>query len=195
VLSSQAGRTVAVWAASSFRVYPRGVSAAPQSSSLKAPGVLLYVLGLSYQGVSDLLDALGQPVGKSTAYNNVQAAGARALELRWQWLQQHGATGQVLGIDCPHLKRLGHDTIVAIASAILTGEALSIQVLADESVRTIVQWAQKLSASFRAAVLVTDNADVMKTVADALGRDQQRFRARANHNVQDRISSLGIKAL
>jgi hypothetical protein len=62
-----------------FRVYPRGVSAAQQSSNLKALNVLLYVLGLSYQGVSDLLDALGQPVSKSTAYNNVQAAGAEAI--------------------------------------------------------------------------------------------------------------------
>src|ERR1700694_4543125 len=67
-----------------FRVYPRGVSAAQQSSNLKALSVLLYVLGLSYQGVSDLLAALGQPVSKATIYNNVQAAGAQAISLRQQ---------------------------------------------------------------------------------------------------------------
>ena len=49
------------------RVYPRGVSAAQQSNNLKALSVLLYVLGLSYQGVSDLLDALGQPVASPFA--------------------------------------------------------------------------------------------------------------------------------
>jgi transposase-like protein len=178
-----------------FRVYPRGVSAAQQSSNLKALSVLLYVLGLSYQGVSDLLDALGQPVSKSTAYNNVQAAGARAIELRGQWLHQHGATVQVLGIDCTHVKRLGQDTIVAVASAILTGEALSIEVLADESAQTILQWAQKLSASLQAEVLVTDDADAMKTVADALGLDQQLCRAHVNRNIHDLIASLGTKAL
>jgi transposase-like protein len=178
-----------------FRVYPRGVSAAQQSSNLKALSVLLYVLGLSYQGVSDLLDALGQPMSKSVAYNNVQAAGARAIELRGQWLQQHGATVQVLGIDCTHVKRLGQDTIVAVASAILTGEALSIEVLADESAQTILPWAQKLSASLQAEVLVTDDADAMKTVADALGLDQQLCRAHVNRNIHDLIASLGTKAL
>jgi transposase-like protein len=178
-----------------FRVYPRGVSAAQQSSNLKALSVLLYVLGLSYQGVSDLLEALGQPVSKSTAYNNVQAAGARAIELRSQWLQQHGASIQVLGIDCTHVKRLGQATIIAVASAILTGETLSIEVLADESAETLTHWAQTLSASLQAEVLVTDDADAMKTVADALGLEHQLCRAHVNRNIHDLIASLGTKAL
>lgn len=178
-----------------FRVYPRGVSAAQQSSNLKALSVLLYVLGLSYQGVSDLLDALGQPVSKSGAYNNVQAAGARALELRKRWLQQHGASVKVLGIDCTHVKRLGQDTILAVASAILTGETLSIEVLADESAESLTQWAKTLATSLQAEVLVSDDADAMKTVADALGLDQQVCRAHVNRNIHDRVASLGTKAL
>lgn len=178
-----------------FGVYAHGVSAAQQSSHLKALSVLLYVLGLSYQGVSDLLDALGQPVSKSTAYNNVQAAGARAIELRGRWLQQHGASVKVLGIDCTHVKRLGQDTIVAVASALLTGEALSLEVLADESAETLTPWAQQLSLSLQAEVLVRDDADAMKTVADALGLDQQICRAHVNRNMHDLIASLGTKAL
>jgi transposase-like protein len=178
-----------------FRVYPRGVSAAQQSSNLKALSVLLYVLGLSYQGVSDLLDALGQPLSKSTAYNNVQAAGTRAIALRGQWLQQHGASIKVLGIDCTHVKRLGQATIIAVASAILTGETLSIDLLADESAASLTQWAQTLAASLQAEVLVTDDADAMKTVADALGLDQQICRAHVNRNMHDLIAALGTKAL
>jgi transposase-like protein len=178
-----------------FRVYPCGVSAAQQSSNLKALSVLLYVLGLSYLGVSDLLNALGQPVSKSTVYNNVQAAGARAIELRAQWLNQHGASIKILGIDCTHVKRLGEDTIVAVASAILTGEALSIEVLADESAESLTHWAQTLATSLQAEVLVTDDADAMKTVADTLGLDHQVCRAHVNRNVHDLIASLGTKAL
>jgi len=178
-----------------FRVYPRGVSAAQQSNNLKALSVLLYVLGLSYQGVSDLLDALGQPLSKSTVYNNVQAAGARAIEQRGRWLQQHGASVKVLGIDCTHVKQLGHDTILAVASAILTGETLSIEVLADESAESLMQWAQTLSASLQAEVLVSDDADQMKTVADALGLEQQVCRAHVNRNIHDLVASLGTRAL
>ena len=178
-----------------FRVYPRGVSAAQQSNNLKALSVLLYVLGLSYQGVSDVLDALGQPLSKSTVYNNVQAAGARAIEQRSRWLQQHGASVNVLGIDCTHVKRLGADTILAVASAILTGETLSIEVLADESAESLTQWAQTLATSLQAEVLVSDDADAMKTVADALGLDQQLCRAHVNRNIHGLVASVGTTAL
>ena len=61
-----------------FRANPRGVSAAQQSSNLKALSVLPYVLGLTYQVVSDVLDALVQAMSKSTAYNNAQEAGAES---------------------------------------------------------------------------------------------------------------------
>jgi len=178
-----------------FRVYPRGVSAAQQSNNLKALSVLLYVLGLSYQGVSDVLDALGQALSKSTVYNNVQAAGARAIEQRNGWLQQHGTSVKVLGIDCTHVKRLGQDTILAVASAILSGETLSIEVLADESAESLTQWAQTLAGSLQAEVLVSDDADAMKSVADALGLDQQVCRAHVNRNIHDLVASLGTRAL
>jgi len=42
----------------SFRVYPPGVSNDHLSQRLQALSVLLYILGLSYQGVADLLDSL-----------------------------------------------------------------------------------------------------------------------------------------
>jgi transposase-like protein len=178
-----------------FRVYPRGVSAAQQSSNLKALSVLLYVLGLSYQGVSDLLDALGQPVSKATVYNNVQAAGAQAISLRQQWLSGQAGTVQALGIDFTHVKRLGQDTIVAVASSILSGAALDFNILADEKAATVQAWVRGLCASLQVEVLVTDDADALKTVADELGLDQQICRAHVNRNVHEQIASLGTKAL
>ena len=57
-----------------FRIYPTGVSHLHQSETLKGLSVLLYILGLRYQGVSDLLDTLGFFLSKTTVYNNVQAA-------------------------------------------------------------------------------------------------------------------------
>jgi len=178
-----------------FRVYPRGVSAAQQSSNLKALSVLLYVLGLSYQGVSDLLDALGQAVCKTTVYDNVQAAGAEAIRLRQQWLSGQVGTVQALGIDFTHVKRLGQDTIVAVATSILSGAALDFEIIADEKAETIQAWVRGLCASLQVEVLVTDDADALKTVADALGLEQQICRAHVNRNVHDLIASLGTKAL
>jgi len=58
-----------------FRIYPTVVSNAQQSDRLKAMNVLLYILGLSYGGVEDFLTAIGLKIGKTTVYDNVQAAG------------------------------------------------------------------------------------------------------------------------
>lgn len=46
----------------SFRVYPQGVSNDQLSQRLQALSVLLYILGLSYQGVADLLESLEHPI-------------------------------------------------------------------------------------------------------------------------------------
>jgi hypothetical protein len=63
-----------------FCVYPPGVSGAQQSDRLKAASVLLYVLGLSYAGVACFLSPFGCPIGKTTVYENVQAAGFQSRQ-------------------------------------------------------------------------------------------------------------------
>ena len=61
----------------SFRVYPRGVSAGPQSDRLKGITVLLYVLGLSYGAVEDFTTALGCKRGRSNRRRCNRAANGR----------------------------------------------------------------------------------------------------------------------
>jgi hypothetical protein len=78
----------------SFRVYLQGVSNDRQSDRLKALSVLLYILGLSYQEVADLLESLEQAVSKGTVFNNVQSAGTRAQQLRQAWLTQQAGKSQ-----------------------------------------------------------------------------------------------------
>ena len=178
-----------------LRVYPTGVSAAQQSATLKALSVLLYILGLSYQGVADLLEALNQPLCKSSVYNNVQAAGARAIQMRQQWLTQPQSKVEVLGIDFTHVKRLGQDTIVAVATSILSGAPLTFEIIDDESADTVTHWIRELAESVGAEVLVSDDADALKSVADELGLDHQLCRAHVNRNVHNLIASLGTRAL
>ncbi len=178
-----------------FRVYPPGVSSAQQSDTLKSLSVLLYILGLSYQGVADLLEALTQPVCKSTVYNNVQAAGERAIQVRQQWLTQSQTKVEVLGIDFTHVKRLGQDTLVAVATSILSGAPLDCEIIEDESAQTVTRWIRELAESVGAEVLVSDDADALKTVADELGLEHQICRAHVNRNVHGLIASLGTKAL
>ena len=156
-----------------FRVYPTGVSHAHQSDTLKGLSVLLYVLGLSYQGVADLLEALQHPLGKSTVYENVQAAGQRAIALRRQWCEHQSGQVKVLGMDFTHVKCKGENRIVAVATAILTGEPLDFEIVQSESALHAEQWIRDIARMVGAEILVTDDADGLKTVADDLGLQHQ----------------------
>ncbi len=179
----------------SFRVYPQGVSNDHQSDTLKALSVLLYVLGLSYQGVADLLDGLDHPVCKVTVYNNVQATGQAAQRLREQWLKRQAGQVKVLGIDFTHVKCQGQDKIVAVATAVLAGQSLTFDLLEAETALRIEQWIRDLARVLGAEILVTDDADSLKTVADHLGLQQQICRAHVNRNVHDLVAALGTRAL
>jgi transposase-like protein len=178
-----------------FRVYPTGVSHAQQSDTLKGVSILLYVLGLSYQGVADLLDALQYPLSKATVYVNVQAAGQRAIELREQWRKQQSGQVKVLGMDFTHVKCKGEDIIVAVAAAILTGEPLDFEILQSESALHAERWIRDIARVAGAEVLVTDDADSLKIVADELGLPHQICRAHVNRNVPDLLGTLGERAL
>ncbi len=178
-----------------FRVYPTGVSHSHQSDTLKGLSVLLYVLGLSYQGVADLLDPLQYPLSKTTVYKNVQAAGQRAIELRRTWLGQLAGQVQVLGMDFTHVKCQGQDKILAVATAVLTGEPLDFALVQSESALHAKQWLHDLARLIGAQILVTDDADGLKTVADDLDLQHQICRAHVNRNVPDLLATLCEKAL
>jgi len=178
-----------------FRVYPQGVSQDQLSAGLKALCVLLYVLGLSYGGVVDLLEALVHPVCKTTVYNQVQAAGKKVQQLRQAWRKDQQGQIKVLGIDCTHVQRQGKDQIVAVATAILTGEPLDIELLDAEGSVRILQWIREIADEIGAEIVVTDDADALKNVADALGCQHQICRAHVNRNVHDLVAQLGTKAL
>lgn len=167
----------------------------PQSARLKGLSILLYILGLSYQGVADLLESLEHPMAKATVFNNVQAAGQRVQRLRHARLTQLAGTVQVLGADLTHVKCTGKDTLVAVATAALTGEPLTFDILEAEASLRIEQWLHDLARLLGAEILVTDDADGLKTVADHLGLQHQICRAHVNRNVHTLVAALGTKAL
>jgi transposase-like protein len=178
-----------------FRVYPQGVSRDQLSATLKALTVLLYVLGLSYQGVADLLEALLHPVCKTTVYNQVQAAGKRVRQLRQAWRTEQAGKIKVLGIDFTHVKCAGQDEIVAVASAILTGALIDIELVEAEGSVRVLQWIREIADEIGAEIIVTEDADALKTVAEALGCQHQICRAHVNRNTQDWIAQLATQAL
>jgi len=183
-----------------FRVYPKGVSRAQQSRALKAASVLLYLLGLSYGAVSDALEALeillSKPIylGKTTVYRNVQEAGQKARKLRKVRLRK-GQQVRVIGADVTRVKCEGESLAVGVVVDGLTGIELSIDILEDETAEAQLAWLREIAESVGAEVLITDDADALKTVADELGLSHQICRAHVTRNTLRLVGELGTQAL
>lgn len=135
------------------------------------------------------------PLAKSTVYENVQATGQRAIQLRRAWLRQLTGHVKVLGLDFTHVKCQGQEKIIAVATAILTGEPLTFDLVQSESALHAEQWIHDLARLVGAEIVVTDDADGLKRVADDLALQHQICRAHVNRNVHDLIGALGEKAL
>jgi len=183
-----------------FRVYPKGVTRAQQSDALKAFSVLLYLLGLSYGAVSDALEALetllNKPLslGKSTVYRNVQALGQRVRRLRHTWLRK-GQRIRVIGADVTRLQCQGQSIPVGVVVDDLTGIELTVDLLEDETAESQLAWLQEIAQLVGAEVLVSDDADAFKTVAEELGLSHQVCRAHVTQNVLCLVGELGTQAL
>lgn len=177
------------------RVYPQGVSKAQQTDRLKGASVMLYVLGISYRGVEDMLTALGANLSYSSVYRNVQAAGAKVLLLRQAWLEQHSGGIRVVGGDLTYVKCKGEEAIIGVAVDAQQGITLDIKVLDNQETETIQAWLQPLLEATGAEVLTTDDADAFKTVADEAGVKHQVCRRHVTLNVMDFIAKTANRIL
>jgi transposase-like protein len=178
----QCGRT--------FRVYPQGVSkGAQQSQRLRAMTVLLYVLGLSYGAVEDFVNALGCGVGKTTVYNNVQAAGREARRKQQACVQQGGKRA-VIGADGTFVKVKGESVGIEVVVDDRTGELLGLDIITSENHEEVRQVIQEVADAVEPEVLVTDDHGAYTEVADELGLERQICRSHVKRNVDDIADSL-----
>lgn len=148
-----------------FRVYPTGVSQAQQSDRLKAMSVLLYILGLSYGGVEDFLTAIGLKIGKTTVYENVQAAGVVARKQQKAVLERSGQR-PIIGADGTFLKVKGQQVSIEIVVDDGTGELLGLDITTSENAEEIEPFIRQIAQQVEAEVLVSDDFDLYKGIAD-----------------------------
>jgi transposase-like protein len=177
------------------RVYPQGVSEAQQTDRLKGASVMLYVLGLSYRGVEDMLTALGFYLSYSSVYRNIQAAGAKVLQLRQAWLKRHSGGIRIVGGDLTYVKCKGEEVVIGVAVDAQQGLTLDIRVLDNQETETLQAWLQPLLEATGAEVLTTDDADAFKTVADEAGVKHQVCRRHVTSNVLDFIAKTAERIL
>jgi hypothetical protein len=176
-----------------FRVYPRGVTRAQTSLRVKGLAVLLYLLGLSYGAVSLTLDALGIYLCKSRVYDAVQSAAERVPGLKREQVFA-GLKTPALGGDLTSVKVNGQWLTLGLTVDDISGLVLTIDDLAGADAETLTEWMAPVAAAVGAQILVTDDADAFKTVAEELGLDQQVCKGHVKRNTEGLIETLQLEA-
>lgn len=172
-----------------FRVYPTGVNHAPTSLRLKGLAVLLYLLGLSYGAVALALEALEAYLSKSLVYEAVQAAAKRVPGMKRRQIFG-GVRTPAVGADVTSVKCRGKWLALGVSVDPLSGLVLSVDRLPAEDARTLQTWLAPVARAVGAELVVSDDADAFKTVADALGLDHQVCKAHVVRNTDNLVASL-----
>ena len=176
-----------------FRVYPQGVTHAQTSQRVKGLGVMLYLLGLSYGATSLALEALGVYMSKSSVYDAVQAAAEEVPGLKRNEVID-GLRTPALGGDLTSVKCNGEWLHLGLAVDDTTGLVLTIDELPAEDAETLKEWLEPIAEAIEAELLVSDDADAFKTVADELGLDHQVCKSHVKRNTETLIDNLSSLA-
>jgi len=150
---------------------------------VKGLAVMLYLLGLSYGAVSLALEALGVYLCKSRVYDTVQEAARRVPGLKRDQVFA-GVKTPALGGDLTSVKCKGEWLPLGLTVDAISGLALTIDRLSAEDSKTLKDWIEPIATSVGAQVLVTDDADGFKTVADEVGVQHQICKAHVLRNTE-----------
>jgi transposase-like protein len=153
---------------------------------------MLYLLGLSYGAVALALEALGYPLGKTSVYQAVQAAGEQVAGLRREAVRV--PVGQrvvaALGVDLTSVKCRGQWLTVAVSVDAVEGPTLSIDLLDNAETASLLDWVRQVAQTVQAQVLVSDDADGFKSVARDLDLDHQVCISHVRRNTEQRLAEL-----
>jgi transposase-like protein len=175
-----------------FRVYPQGVTRAQTSQRVKGLAVMLYLLGLSYGATSLALAALGVYMSKTSIYETVQAAAEKVPGLKRNKVFA-GLRTPALGGDLTSVKCNGEWLPLGLAVDDTTGLVLTVDELSAEDAETLKEWLEPIAEAVDAKLLVSDDADAFKTVADKLGLEHQVCKSHVKRNTETFIENLESK--
>jgi len=175
-----------------FRVYPQGVTQAQTSQRVKGLAVMLYVLGLSYGATSLALAALGVYMSKTSVYEAIQAAAEKVPGLKHNKVFA-GLRTPALGGDLTSVRCNGEWLPLGLAVDDTTGLVLTVDELPAEDAEALKEWLEPIAAAVDAELLVSDDADVFKTVAKELDLEHQVCKGHVKRNTETFIQNLESK--
>lgn len=151
--------------------------------------VWLYVLGISYGGVSDFLCAIGLDIKKTTVYDNVQATGVVARKQQQAAVKRGGQRASI-GADGTFLKVKGVQVGIEVVVDDETGELLGLDITASESAEEIEPFIREIAEQVDAEVLVSDAFDTYKNIADNAELAHQICQSHIIRNVDKATESI-----
>jgi transposase-like protein len=175
-----------------FRVYPQGVTRAQTSQRVKGLSVMLYLLGLSYGATSLVLEALGVYMSKTSVYDAVQAVAEKVPGLKREKVFA-GLRTPALGADLTSVKCNGEWLHLGLAVDDTTGLVLTVDELPAEDAETLKEWLEPIAEAVEARLLVSDDADAFKTVANEVGLEHQVCKGHVKRNTETFIENLESK--
>lgn len=172
-----------------FRVYPPGVSRAQTSLRGKGLAVMLYLLGLSYGATSIALEAIGVSYCKSQVYYAVQEAASRVPGLKREQVFE-GLRTVAMGADLTSVKCQGKWLSLGLTVDSISGLVLTVDQLDGQDIKALQKWIEPIAQQVGAQVLVTDDADAFKTVADETGMQHQVCKSHVIRSTQALVAEL-----
>jgi hypothetical protein len=98
-----------------------------------------------------------------------------------------GLRTPALGADLTTVKWKGQWLPLGISVDAISGLVLTIDPLSAQDITALKEWIEPIAQSVGAQVLVTDDADGFKTVADEVGMQHQVCKAHVKRNTEDLI--------
>jgi hypothetical protein len=139
--------------------------------------------------VTDALAGVGCLLGRTTVYDNLQQTGTVARRKLRERMRSKMKV-RVVAMDFTHVTEQGRDKVVMQATDAGTGMTLEVTPLHAEDEHTVTRYVRRIAKMTGCAVIVTDDADVFKTAADAAGVHHQLCQQHVVPNVLTLLSEI-----
>ena len=150
-----------------FRHYPQGNTRADQTERMRIFAALLWTLGLSHRASSLILSGLRVSISHMSIWRDVQAQAERRKQ-QGQWKQV-----RVLGLDGAYVSGWGEKRPVLVAVDLGTGKPIAVGYVNEYDPQAVRRWLQPLVQQHGVTVIVTDDLNSYRVVAEKMGLGHQ----------------------
>ena len=170
-----------------FRHYPEGIDQAQQTQRLRTLADFGWVLGLSYRGIAALFQAFWVEVSRMSAWRATQE---RSEQLR---KQRKWKPVRVLGLDGAWVRGWGEQRGVVVAVDLGEGQPVAVGYVDEKNPQALRKWLEPLVKQLGVSVIVTDDLNSFRPVADKLGLEHQVCQFHLRRWVGRMLHDLGGK--